>query len=230
MKNIYILPSIKPTRLTKALHYNNCLRFVHKDYECSPKDEIFQHVYITSDEELKEGDSFLVQHNVEGHILSDRMILSKANGNFMMNHYIKEVKDVWFKVILTTDPRLIKDGVQEIQLDFLVWLVKNPNTEEIRIENNRYLDIDSKKLVDDYVIIIPTEKVVAETKKTYKVELSEEEMVKALVCLPNLKISEVDKCVWCGGIGSDVKTRRMHGHETSKMCYPCFHRECVIDD
>jgi len=67
-------------------------------------------------------------------------------------------------------------------------------------------------------------------KKTYKVELTEEEMVKTLTCLPNLKICEVDICVWCGKIGSEVIKRRRHGQETSKMCYPCFHRECILDD
>ena len=39
-----------------------------------------------------------------------------------------------FKVILTTNKLLIKDGIQAIDDDFLEWFVKNPSCEFINIE------------------------------------------------------------------------------------------------
>ena len=39
-----------------------------------------------------------------------------------------------FKVILTTDQDLIKDGVQAIDDEFLNWFVKNPGCEEVEVE------------------------------------------------------------------------------------------------
>jgi hypothetical protein len=38
------------------------------------------------------------------------------------------------KIILTTDPNLIKEGVQAIDDEFLEWFVKNPSCEEVEVE------------------------------------------------------------------------------------------------
>ena len=37
------------------------------------------------------------------------------------------------KIILTTDPDLIKDGVQAIDDEFLEWFVKNPSCESVEV-------------------------------------------------------------------------------------------------
>lgn len=46
-----------------------------------------------------------------------------------------------FKVILTTNDLLIKDGVQAIDDEFLEWFVKNPNCEEIEVVDVRSLGV-----------------------------------------------------------------------------------------
>lgn len=52
----------------------------------------------------------------------------KHKGNF----YLKT--EIGFKkIILTTDQDLIKNGVQEINNEFLEWFVKNPSCEYIKI-------------------------------------------------------------------------------------------------
>jgi hypothetical protein len=91
-----------------------------------------QYVYIVNNEKIKERDWFLVQHNIEGEILSDKMILCKADHNFMVNFYMETLGSVWYKVILTNDEFLITDGIQEINDNFLESYVKNP-TEKIEI-------------------------------------------------------------------------------------------------
>ena len=86
-----------------------------------PTNKLIQNIYITSDEEIKEGDwvfnfeyNYIVQYNSEKH-----------DNKF------------WYKkIILTTDQDLIKDGVQAIDDEFLEWFVKNPSCEEVDIKRN----------------------------------------------------------------------------------------------
>lgn len=49
------------------------------------------------------------------------------------NFYLK-TEVGYKKIILTTDQDLIKDGVQEIDDEFLEWFVKNPSCEEVKIK------------------------------------------------------------------------------------------------
>ena len=59
-----------------------------------------------------------------------------------------------FKVILTTNDLLIKDGVQAIDDEFLEWFIKNPNCEEVDVEQ---VSIMENRFVLGYKIIIPKE-------------------------------------------------------------------------
>lgn len=60
-----------------------------------------------------------------------------------------------FKVILTTNKLLIKDGVQAIDDEFLEWFVKNPSCEKIKI-----IDVRDSNVYGSYYpykIITPKE-------------------------------------------------------------------------
>jgi hypothetical protein len=68
-----------------------------------------------------------------------------------------------YKVILTTNKLLIKDGVQAIDDEFLQWIVKNPSCEEVEI-NSVIILKESRDETDypefdyyNYEIIIPKE-------------------------------------------------------------------------
>jgi hypothetical protein len=114
------------------------------------------HIYITSDEEIKEGDCVYC-------ITENRLLISNVSYSKLENR---------FKIILTTDKELIKDGVQSIDDTFLEWFVKNPSCERVEVENEKahigwesdytyeYLGIDGSKNVyqNFYKIIIPKEK------------------------------------------------------------------------
>jgi hypothetical protein len=76
-------------------------------------------IYITSDEEIKEGD---YMYDIDGDV-------GKAIGSDMKEFEGNK------KIILTTDQDLIKDGVQAIDDEFLEWFVKNPSCEEVKIES-----------------------------------------------------------------------------------------------
>ena len=117
MKNIHLLPTDKPSRLVKNSEniLKLCIQTLPIDYEiyCYP-----QHIYITSDEEIKEGDWCLT--------------LDETFKPVNLWFYPEKLKG---KIILTTDQDLIKDGVQAIDDEFLEWFVKNPSCEEVEIES-----------------------------------------------------------------------------------------------
>jgi hypothetical protein len=126
MKNIHLIPTDKPTGMfesSNGLHFsitNKVRHGVHKGY----------HIYITDDSEIKEGDWFYYKHFGED-------IISKVNEyTDLVNINIH--KEYFKRITLTTDPDLIKDGVQAIDDEFLEWFVKNPSCE--RVDVNDWID------------------------------------------------------------------------------------------
>ena len=73
-------------------------------------------IYITSNENLKEGD----------------WVLTPTND---IIQWAKVFRPDGKKIILTTDQDLIKDGVQAIDDEFLEWFVKNSSCEVVKIED-----------------------------------------------------------------------------------------------
>ncbi len=132
MKNFYILSTDKPSRLVKIKD-----NLWYTTTENIPGG-VYQHIYITNDEEIKDGWSY------------DRMMKSIGKRN---NVYSS-------KIILTTDSDLIKDGVQAIDDEFLEWFVKNPSCEEVKVENEKYILqhlFKAQEYKFRYKIIIPKE-------------------------------------------------------------------------
>jgi hypothetical protein len=80
-----------------------------------------KNIYITSDEEIKEGDWYYYENgDLKG---IDKVV----NGQRPKTMILK-------KIILTTDQDLIKDGVQAIDDEFLEFFVKNPSCEYVEVE------------------------------------------------------------------------------------------------
>lgn len=146
MKNIYVLPTEKPSRL-----YQNYYGKYFEICELPRVNTIYKkcyNIYITSDEEIKEGDWCLNEDDFDKHLLF------KADSLFFDTGL--EAK----KIILTTDQDLIKDGVQAIDDEFLEWFVKNPSCEEVEVEKEQYHTFVGMKkypMIPNYKIIIPKE-------------------------------------------------------------------------
>jgi hypothetical protein len=85
----------------------NCL---YEDIQC-------QNIYITSDEEIKDGD--WVYHTILKSVF-------KINLKEVSQEYLDEKKHI-LKVVLTTDQDLIADGVEEISEDELLKIIKDLN-------------------------------------------------------------------------------------------------------
>ena len=143
MKNIHVLVTDKPSRL----HLGNS-GLVLCDLIFNPTTINAQHIYITSDEEIKEEDWF---YNTIS--LKPEPFKACENGDGYVNcsrysHYRIDCK----KIILTTDQDLIKDGVQPIDDEFLEWFVKNPSCEEVDVKP---MLSNNGRVFYGYKIIIP---------------------------------------------------------------------------
>jgi len=99
MNRIHKIPTDKPSKLAllhdDKLHIGTSWK---KDFNVNP-----QNIYITSDEEIKDGDYFW-----------------KPDCNMIFKAEYTPHKGCQ-KVILTTDQELINDGVQAIDDEFLEW-------------------------------------------------------------------------------------------------------------
>jgi hypothetical protein len=119
MKNIYLIPADNPSRLGYLIN-----------------------LYITSDEEIKEGD--WCYSEMDG--------IGKWCGPILTHEQQPK------KIILTTDQDLIKDGVQAIDEEFLEWFVKNPSCEFVEWSSEKIEgSFDGKNWKYKYGTIIPKE-------------------------------------------------------------------------
>jgi hypothetical protein len=142
MKNVYLLPTDKPTGIFGSKISGLQYSIMHK-IRTNPL--VGFHLYITSEEAIEEGEWAIATEGIW------KNTITKITGI--------PITDVWRKIILTTDIDLIKDGIQPIDDDFLEWFVKNPNCEEVAVD---LLPYDGTKSIDkywsgEYKIIIPQE-------------------------------------------------------------------------
>jgi hypothetical protein len=130
MKNIFLLPTEEVSRLVKNNEGKLKLTIQTLSFDniigCYP-----QNLYITSNEEIKEGDWYLWQgYDGEYYKEKCKYLLYEGKKTKHLNCNIK----TQFKVILTTDLKLIADGIQAIDDTFLEWFVKNPSCEFVKTE------------------------------------------------------------------------------------------------
>ena len=135
MKNIHLIQTDKPS----SLHNKNgelgnypSTKLYIEDFKGNQHNSF--HIYITSDEEIKEEDWFMDVDELE---------ILKASENVEL-HLVNVLKPNYKKIILTTDQDLIKDGVQSIEDDFLEWFVNNPRCEWVEAKKEMYMPFDGK--------------------------------------------------------------------------------------
>jgi hypothetical protein len=150
-KNIWLLPTNEPSRLYKNI--NEKLNF-NKDWVEIPIGRINQNIYITNNEIIKDYDWYI---SSEGKLL-------QFTGRNVLGDKFKAPK-----VILTSDPKLIADGIQSIPDEFLEWFVNNSSCERVEVK----IDFKRKWVEGEYFnkylkhcfykIIIPKEEPKQET-------------------------------------------------------------------
>ena len=151
MKNIHLLPTDEPSRLS----YD----FEIKQYYLQDKPLFckYQHlvenrnIYITSNNEIKDGDDVKDKWVISEYgfiVKADRIennYLIHSNGG---SNYLRYYKFV----IITTDQELIEDGVQSIGDEFLEWFVNNPSCEEVEVKNSEKYTFQHR--TDDFKEIV----------------------------------------------------------------------------
>jgi hypothetical protein len=153
MRNIHLLPTDKGQRITKT----NKVTFlfcsvVAKDFIEIRRDYSGFHLYITSDEEIKQGDWTFDWVNLYKWTKDDVE-------DCLYNPGAKNYKGCK-KIILTTDGDLIADGIQSIDDEFLEWFVNNPEVVGVEVEKEYNCPVMNKtydKPYINYKIIIPGE-------------------------------------------------------------------------
>jgi hypothetical protein len=158
MKNIFVLPTDKPSRLLQCL---KVIELLDKKW-LSPIGKVNRNIYITDDSEIKVGDWSY----------DSRGFVEKVDESYDL----EVINALGKKIILTTDPQLIADGVQSIDDEFLQWFIKNSSCEKVEVElidtfkktNEVYVDEitggNYYEIIKKYKIIIPKE----ETKPVWK--------------------------------------------------------------
>jgi hypothetical protein len=122
MKNIFLIPTPKESRLWRDLDSNK-LRFENiskpNSNECTKCSN--EYVYITSDSKF-----------VRDEYITDGIEVIKATPKLVDAQGLVDRRD-WKKIIITTDPELIKDGVHPIGEEFLKWFVENPTCIKVEV-------------------------------------------------------------------------------------------------
>jgi hypothetical protein len=173
MKNLFLLPTEKPSRLFKfanELHLDTIPKDYYKKYN----------IYITSDEEIVlNGYHFNSKYGDEPQKTNQRDIDSRK--------YWEEEDYYISKIILTTDQDLIKDGVQAIDDEFLEWFVENRTCEWIEVVDE--LNMNGKNGLDRarfiYKIIIPQQEPKQETLEEVAERIRKELVYAPVGIIPN---------------------------------------------
>ncbi len=161
-KNIFVIPTDKPSRLSDChdskLHFDD-VRYLRN----------YKNIYITNNDYIG------LSYYLDGDLVRKGVIDDKDYW---------EVRKDYKKIILTTDPKLIKDGVQSIPDEFIQWFIAKTNDSGKPID---IVGIDKIGLVSDngrvlygvkYKIIIPEE---AEEKvRPYSAEQYDSEIMPTL--------------------------------------------------
>jgi hypothetical protein len=132
MKNVYLIPTDKPSRL----HLGDS-GLVLCDLNFGRNTINGQNIYITSDEEIKDNFRgwFIGQCGFHKKCIDTKII---DNELYLLDYLGNTDRLIWCKkIILTTDQDLIKDGVQAIDDEFLEWFVKNPSCEWIEVKDSK---------------------------------------------------------------------------------------------
>ena len=146
MKNIHILPTDKPSRLFIDIEDNKLKITI----PIGGEHMMNQNIYITNDEEIKEGDLFITNNSEIFKCIKNKeeQCFYSVNAS-ILTKFCK-------KIILTTNTDLIQDGVEVIDDEFLQWFVMNPSCDEVETYS---LGIKNEETGEschyEYEIIIP---------------------------------------------------------------------------
>jgi hypothetical protein len=216
MKNIHLIPTDKPSRLRIGSNFNFVLGLTQSTIVSKNDSYTNQHIYITADEVIKEGDWF-IQTTYEGIFKCSDAKIEYIYFDGDSYEPIKYCK----KIILTTDQDLINDGVQAIDDEFLEWFVKNPSCEEVEVTYDKDVfpyGVETAKGYGWYKIIIPQEEPEQETTLEKAAEKYVEDFDLSFYdTVEEIPVKEIAKKDFIAG--AKWKEERMYSEEDLRNAY-----------
>jgi hypothetical protein len=113
MKNIFLIPTENSSRLS----IKDGVLILHRQQWRKGT----QNIHITSDSKF-----------VRDEYITDGIEVIKATPKLVDAQGLVDRRD-WKKILMTTDPDLIKDGVHPIGEEFLQWFVENPTCIKVEV-------------------------------------------------------------------------------------------------
>ena len=113
MKNIFLIPTENSSRLS----IKDGVLILHRQQWRKGT----QNIHITSDSKF-----------VRDEYITDGIEVMKSTPKLVNAQGLVDRRD-WKKILMTTDPELIKDGVHPIGEDFLKWFVENPTCVKVEV-------------------------------------------------------------------------------------------------
>ena len=156
MKNIFLIPTDKESRLWRDLDSNK-LTFDNLSHSNSNECTKCSHEYgyITSDEKF-----------IRDEYVTDGLEVIKSTPKLVDAQGLVNRRD-WKKIVMTNDLELIESGIQQIGDLFFRWFVKNPSCEEVEVKKEKIrVDKDFNDISHwnrfVHKIIIPEEETLSE--------------------------------------------------------------------
>lgn len=146
MKNIHLIATDKPSILAYYQESTSYKEPVLQLVSTTSSDYKYQNIYITSSEVIKAKEYVLIIR--EGLLIGkiNEIVLIDSTQEYRTEYTRMNGTKGWFasdvnyqkdwnykKIILTTDTKLIDNGVQAIDDEFLEWFVKKPSCEKRKL-------------------------------------------------------------------------------------------------
>lgn len=161
-KNIFVIPTTDPSQVylvksTNALRFTSSNPEIMKHYGSGTHN---QHVYITNKDLYDRGDWCI---DIEAEEIFKVAEVKEYSGIVRSDTADTYVYDACAKIVLTSDPKLIADGIAEIDIEFLK-LLKDTKLEEIgtvKVKKTPLLSNNGRALYGyKYTPIIPKKNIV----------------------------------------------------------------------
>lgn len=167
MKNIHLILTSQFSNLAYYQESTSYNKPILQLVNMTSSDYTYQHLYITNDEDPKNGE--WVYHPEVSQEYTKVNLSKEGDERYTKGQHIaqgvykhKPTTNEWYKkerkIILTTDPNLIVDGIQAIDDKFLEWFCNNSSCEEVETYS---LGIQNAETGESghykYEIIIPKE-------------------------------------------------------------------------
>jgi hypothetical protein len=159
-KNIFLLETQNPGM--PLFKRGNSLGYIPLSEDHELGNLRYFNIYITNDEKAADGDWCLATTLCNsGYGIRESVFKMDPEQRDAMEFLGGQEKSGVLKIVITSDPDLMGDGVSEVHIKFIEWLLKNPEERRIQVVK-KSVNVIKKgrgcaKLTNGYRVLIPRE-------------------------------------------------------------------------